>query len=113
MYKTRVALLSVAAILFLTGCAQPATRGAAPQGAPDGPKFVVDPFWPQPLRDNWIFGQVAGLSVDTRDHVWITHRPRSLVDDEKGAQANPPTTRCCTAPPAVMEFDPQGNFVRG
>src|SRR5262245_54326467 len=97
--------------MVVIGCTQPASRPEG-QGAPGGPKFVVDPFWPKPLRDNWIFGQVAGLTVDSRDHVWVTHRPATLVDDEKGAQQNPPATRCCTAAPAVMEFDPQGNLDR-
>src|SRR5687767_4680248 len=98
MKRAMVAIIAaLAGVLQLSGCTQPLPRGAAPQGPPDGPKFVVDAFWPKPLQGNWIFGQVAGLSVDTRDHVWITHRPRSLVDDEKGAQQTPPTTRCCTA----------------
>ena len=103
----------IATVLQISGCTQPAPRGAAPQGVPDGPKFVVDPFWPKPLKGNWIFGQVAGLSVDARDHVWIAHRPGTLLDDEKGALKDPPATRCCTAPPPVMEFDADGNFVRG
>ena len=103
---------ALAAVLQISGCTQPLPRGAMPQGVPDGPKFVVDPFWPKPLKDNWIFGQVSGLTVDARDHVWITHRPATLLDDEKGAQKDPPANRCCTAPPAVMEFDPDGNLVR-
>ena len=77
------------------------SRGRAaptPQGVAGGPRFAVDPFWPKPLKDNWIFGQVPGLTVDSRDHVWISHRPRTLLDDEKGAQKSPPATRCCTAP---------------
>ena len=113
MKRVNAAIVAaLAAVLQISGCTQPMQRGAVPQGVADGPRFVVDPFWPKPLKDNWIFGQVAGLSVDTRGHVWIAHRPATLVDDEKGAQKNPPATRCCTAPPAVMEFDPQGNVVQ-
>lgn len=106
-------IVAIAGIAQISGCMQAVPRGAVAQGAPEGPKFVVDPFWPKPLQDNWIFGQVAGLAVDTRDHVWIAHRPHSLLDDEKGVQKDPPATRCCKAAPNVMEFDPQGNFVRG
>jgi hypothetical protein len=113
MNKTHLVLAPVIGVLIAVGCTQPAPQGAEPQGAPGGPQFMVDPFWPRPLKDNWIFGQVSGLSVDARGHVWITHRPRTLLDDEKGAEKSPPATRCCTAAPAVMEFDPQGNFVRG
>ena len=38
--------------------------------------------------------------------------PRTLLDDEKGAMANPPATKCCKAAPAVMEFDADGNLLR-
>ena len=46
--------------------------------AAEVPKFEVDPFWPKPLPNNWTLGQVAGVAVDERDHVWIMQRPRSL-----------------------------------
>ena len=71
-----------------------------------------DPFWPKPLPENWILGQVAGLATDRNDHVWIVHRPSSLLDDEKGAMQNPPATKCCTAAPPVMKFDADGNLLR-
>lgn len=45
--------------------------------------------------------------------MWLLHRPNTLLADEKGAQAKPPTNRCCVAAPAVIEFDPDGNYVRG
>ena len=28
------------------------------------PNFVVDPSWPQRLPNNWILGQVSGITVD-------------------------------------------------
>jgi DNA-binding beta-propeller fold protein YncE len=59
-----------------------------------------------------MLGQVAGIAVDKHDHIWIVHRPATLVDDEKGAQLNPPTTRCCIAAPPVLQFDQQGNLLR-
>ncbi len=80
--------------------------------AQDAPQFRPDPFWPKPLPHNWILGQVAGLATDRNDHVWIVHRPRTLLDDEKGAMQNPPATKCCTAAPPVMEFDADGNLLR-
>lgn len=85
---------------------QGTTRAAVPQ-------YRVDPFWPKPLRDNWILGQVSGIAVDSHDHVWIVHRPRTILEEEKGALRKPPTTKCCTPAPAVMEFDEQGNYVQG
>lgn len=113
MNKTHLAVAPVVGILLAIGCTQPAQRGAEPQGAPGGPRFVVDPFWPKPLKGNWILGQVSGLAVDARDHAWIVHRPNTLVADEKSAMKSPPESRCCTPAPAVMEFDPEGNFVQG
>src|SRR6516165_7964547 len=46
------------------------------------PQFRVDPFWPKPLPNHWLVGAVAGVAVDSRDHVWITHRPSSLQPNE-------------------------------
>jgi DNA-binding beta-propeller fold protein YncE len=93
------------------GCAA-ARAGAAP-GSAQAPAFEVDPRWPKPLPNNWILGQVAGIAVDGRDHVWIVQRPKSLTDDERGAALSPPVSKCCVAAPPVLEFDADGNFVRG
>jgi hypothetical protein len=76
------------------------------------PHFKVDPFWPKPLPDNWILGQVAGIAVDKNDHVWIIHRPSTLLDDEKDGSSNPPATRCCEPAPPVLEFDADGSLLR-
>ena len=113
MKKIHLVIAPAIGLLVAIGCSQPMQRGAAPQGAAGGPKFVVDPFWPKPLKGNWIVGQIAGLHVDTRDHVWILHRSNSLLPDEKVAKPGETSTRCCTAAPAVIEFDPEGNYVRG
>src|ERR1051326_2680717 len=72
------------------------------------PQFQVDPFWPKPLPNNWILGQVSGVHVDKRDHVWIIHRPSSLSDREVGATPNPPISKCCFPAPPVLEFDQDG-----
>src|SRR6185369_15003072 len=93
------------AVLFLSACAGNPERAGVPQ-------FKVDPFWPKPLPGNWILGQVAGIAVDKNDNIWIVHRPTTLLDDEKGAQKNPPETKCCTAAPAVLQFDQAGNLLR-
>ncbi len=78
---------------------------------PAVPKFQPEPFWPKPLPDNWILGQVAGIAVDRQDNIWIIHRPATLLDDEQGAQKNPPETICCKAAPPVLKFDPEGNLL--
>jgi hypothetical protein len=76
------------------------------------PQLQVDPFWPKPLPNNWILGQVSGVAVDKRGHVWIVQRPRLLSDRELGAQQNPPWSKCCRAAPPVIVFDQAGDVVR-
>src|SRR5688572_17802648 len=111
MKQIHFAILSVAALLAAIGCTQSTIRGEA-HGVEGGPKYAVDPFWPKPLKGNQIIGQIAGLHVDSRDHVWILHRPNTLLADEKLSKGDPASPRCCVAAPAVLEFDPQGNMVR-
>lgn len=82
-----------------------------PAKADTAPRFQVEPFWPKPLPENWILGQVSGIAVDSNDHIWIVHRPGTLVDDEKGAMQNPPATKCCKAAPPVLKFDVEGNLL--
>jgi DNA-binding beta-propeller fold protein YncE len=104
----------VTSLLLAAACATTDTQDRASRdvvGSPAG--YRVDPFWPKPLRDNWMLGQVAWVAADSRDHVWIIHRPASLLDDEKGALQKPPSSKCCTPAPTVMEFDAQGNYVQG
>lgn len=95
-------------LVLLASCAQSPER----KPVTGVPQFKVDPFWPKPLPSNWILGQVAGLAVDRNDNIWIVHRPSSLLDDEKGAQLNPPTTKCCISAPPVLQFDAAGNLLR-
>src|SRR3989442_1617594 len=83
------------------------------QGRGGAPSLRVDPFWPQPLPNHWVFGSVTGVAVDAQDHIWVTHRGAdSLEGNEKGMMANPPTSaKCCVAAPFILEFDPSGNPV--
>src|SRR5688572_7385770 len=67
------------------------------------PTFRVDPFWPKTLPNRWILGAVAGVAVDSRDHVWITHRPSTLQPNE--------TRSIWKAAPPVLEFDSDGTLV--
>ena len=63
------------------------------------PEYEVDPFWPKPLPNRWVIGQVGGVCVDAQDHVFILNR-QDLVDEELDAGIQP-----------VIEFDPEGNVV--
>src|ERR1044071_9626101 len=91
------------------------------------PGFVSDPGFPAPLPNSWLLGQVAGLYVDSHDHVWISNRPRTMTNDEAAletrgpgdgkngqgfARPNGPTADCCNAAPSVLEFDTAGKLLR-
>jgi hypothetical protein len=51
-------------------------KGAKPPkpNANDPPTYVVDPFWPKPLPDNWVTGEVGGTCIDSQDHLFIVTR---------------------------------------
>src|SRR6202043_4097716 len=80
--------------------------------AGDIPAFAVDASWPKPLPNNWIIGEVGGMTTDSKGHIWVIQRPRSLTDNEKGASLNPPRAKCCVPTPPVLEFDADGNLLR-
>ena len=108
----------VAALAFLlTACGTDGGYGGGDDAAGDGPmapRFEVDPFWPQPLPNHWILGPAIGVTVDSRDHVWIVHRntPGAFgAINEIGAAQDPPLSECCIPAPPVLEFDPDGNLV--
>ena len=71
------------------------------------PQFRVDPFWPRPLPNNWMLGQVAGLAVSDDDHIWIVHRPNTLDARQRGEEG-----MCCVPAPPVIEFAPDGSVQR-
>lgn len=85
------------------------------------PKFEVDPMWPKPLPNHWVMGNVIGVSVDSKDNIWIIHRQGSLEAMEDYAIANPPggkrakgkiESECCIPAPPVLEFDQAGNLLQ-
>jgi hypothetical protein len=84
----------------------------AQDGDKDAPRYKVDPFWPKRLPNNWIMGQVGGLTVDDHDHIWVLQRPLSATPDELGAEQIPARSVCCNNTPAVLEFDIAGNLVK-
>jgi len=83
------------------------------------PTFQVDPFWPKPLPDNWVTGDIGGTCIDSQDHVFVVTRgfqTGGLVSPEGVGGAD---TRTGTlggafkskASPPVIEFDQDGNVV--
>jgi DNA-binding beta-propeller fold protein YncE len=77
------------------------------------PRFQVDPTWPREMPHNWILGAVTGVFVDAKDHVWITHLPETLTEEETSAVQKPPIGTCCAPAPTVIELDANGAVVQG
>lgn len=109
--RTRRALiLPVFVLLALAGCGE---QSAADASSGDGTSFEVDPFWPQPLPENQVFGPITGIHVDSRGHVWVAHAPSMLDAGHLGAEQDPPIAECCVAAARVVEFDAAGHLLQG
>ena len=68
------------------------------------PTFKVDPFWPKPLPDNWVTGEIGGFQNG------------GLVSPEGVGGADTATATLggafkSKASPPVIEFDAEGNVV--
>jgi DNA-binding beta-propeller fold protein YncE len=98
-------VVSIAALSVAARALEPASQA----GRDAAPIFQVDPSWPK-MPKQWILGQVSGVATDAQDHVWVLQRPWSLNSDEI---AKNPEVECCSAPPPVMEFDSNGNYLQG
>ncbi len=102
--------VTVAAVVLLS-VGVPCEAGTTKAEA-TAPRFQVDPFWPQTLPNNWALGEIAGVAVDDRDHVWVIQRPGSLTPRETKAARTPAAASCCLPAPPVLEFDASGKVVR-
>ena len=71
---------AVVAVLVALGLAQNTLDQSVEAQGKTAPMFEVDPFWPKPLPNHWILGSAIGVSVDSRDHVWIIHRQTTFDD---------------------------------
>jgi DNA-binding beta-propeller fold protein YncE len=78
---------------FVTTVRAQQTNGPLP------PMFQVDSTWPT-IPNNWVLGEVTSVAVDSRDHVWVLHRPRTIPAERRG-----------NAAPAVLEFDGDGKLL--
>src|ERR1700733_15748608 len=73
------------------------------------PKFEVDPYWPKPLPNRWVTGEIGGLCVDAKDHVFLVQR----VNDVGGMDGHlegltPDELNAGLAAPPIIEFDEEG-----
>ena len=115
MIGMRAALVGFAgtAVLTALGLGAEALDSVALAGTvrAEAPLFEVDPLWPKPLPNQWILGSTIGVSVDSRDHVWIIHRQDTFDERTEINATNPPNASCCSPAPPILEFDQEGNLV--
>ena len=107
-FCTGGAILALAAVLGIWS-ARLERRAVVDADTVMAPRFEVDPFWPKPLPNHWIIGQVIGVSVDSNDNIWIVHRPGTLEPKESYLATN--SAECCIAAPDVLEFVQAGNLM--
>lgn len=89
--------------LVLTICLFIGVNGhAQDKPSADIPRFVVDPFWPKPLPNRWMTGEVGGICVDHHDNIFAINRTNlSNIQKVLGKIPSPP----------VIEYDAAGNIV--
>ena len=97
--RTLLALVTATTAVTIGWLAVSAASAQAPASKLQPPMFQADPSWPS-IPNNWVLGEVTSISVDSRDHIWVLHRPRS-IPAEKRANAAPP----------VLEFDTTGKLL--
>jgi hypothetical protein len=107
--RALTAAATMPALLAALASCTPAPAAVVGQ---DVPSFEVDPAWPPIMPKKWIIGEVRGMHVDARDHVWVIHRPGNLTDRELAAASDPPEGECCVSAPSVVELDTLGNVVQ-
>jgi len=104
MSQNRHLLVGVSVVAMLVGLGDAESlveKTASAQAKQEvmAPRFEVDPTWPRPLPNHWIYGNVIGVSVDSRDHVYIIHRTditQGNIDRKEAyAALNPPASECC------------------
>ena len=99
--KMRVLVVLVVAVLVSSSV----SSGVA---GPSLPKFEPDPYWPKHLPNNWLLGQVSGVTVDSHDNIWVIHRPRTTYEHDNYLRDK--TADCCAPAPPILEFDQAGNL---
>jgi sugar lactone lactonase YvrE len=99
MKRTARVLFSAIGVLGLAAgmLGSPAAR-AADSGAPT---YEVDPSWPKPFPNQWVFGGLGGLCIDAQDHVFLLHRQDPTEEDLNSGRLAP----------LIVELEPSGAVV--
>ena len=64
------------------------------------PTFRPDARWPV-IPNDWVFGEVSSIAVDSEDQIWILQRPATVPEAQR-AKAAPP----------VAVFDANGRYIQ-
>jgi len=99
MKRSSLRNLAIAGVAVMAAAATFSNTGAQAQAGRKMPVFEVDASWPK-LPNNWLMGHVASVGVDSRDHVFLLHRPNTIPEDKRK-----------NAAPPVLEFDEKGQYV--
>jgi DNA-binding beta-propeller fold protein YncE len=85
---------------------------SSPPAALNIPTFEYDASWPKPLPNNWTTGNIGAISIDSKQHIWIAHRPHTTTGlfEQYGLTGE---AECCSPAPPVLEFDQAGNLLHG
>jgi DNA-binding beta-propeller fold protein YncE len=113
MLNLRIGKLFEPVVLLILPCliAAPCQMTFA-QSAPE-PHYKVDATWPKELPNQWIVGQIGGMSADRENHIWVLQRPNSNTPDEISADPSSPRNAiCCFPAPPVLEFDSDGKLLK-
>jgi DNA-binding beta-propeller fold protein YncE len=62
------------------------------------PQFAFDSSFPQ-MPAGKVFGDVSSVTTDSANHVWVIHRPRTVMGDRSNVL------------PPVVEFDESGKYL--
>jgi hypothetical protein len=92
-----VLLVVVGTVIEPRTVSVPVSAQSKPGAATQIPTFKVDPSWAK-VPSKWVLGLVSGVNVDSRDRIWVLHRPRTVKPEDKARAA-----------PAVLEFDAMFN----
>ena len=111
-YASAALALAIGTVTCSDGPLPIAQAAVGQGGSTSDSAFQFDATWPKPLPDNWTLGNVVGVAVDARDHIWVVHRPGSLTLQERGADETPPLAECCRPAPPVIEFNQDGDVVQ-
>lgn len=104
-------ILPLLLVTFIGQATSPQIKGNKIRNTNEVPTFHYDPTWPKTLPNNWITGNIGQIMIDSKDHVWVIHRPGTTATlGERYGVDN--MGECCFPAPPVLEFDQAGNLVQ-